>query len=356
MKDLFHILKTIQTSECQKVLATIIDVEGSSYRKEGAMMLYLEDNTEIGLLSGGCLEQDVALKAKEVLINQQSRIVVYDMKSVDDITWGLGIGCNGRISILLEYIDEKLEKHLNQVNEYLNSGTPILHIKKLSHSDTVLDYVSIFSYHNHFGEWHDDDPLEIFRDVIDDKFRQGLFVKNSERYFGQVFYPKPRLIIFGAGPDVRPLVEIAAKTGFYTIITDWRPLFCCTSYFQNANEIVHEFPNTFLKTFSFDPDDSIIIMTHHFQKDQEILQILLQKKLKYLGILGPRKRTQQLLKRNDIPKWLRSPVGLPINAEGPDEIAISILADVIKTNRKKAHQHDLWNIFSRWSKQKNELS
>jgi xanthine dehydrogenase accessory factor len=347
MNDLFDILKSIRTTEQKKVLTTIINVEGSSYRKEGAMMLYLQDNTHIGLLSGGCLENDLALRTEEIITEQQSRMIVYDMKSDDDITFGLGNGCNGKISILLEYVDANLEKHLKQVDKYLNKRLPVLHIKKLSHLNTVQEYIFISSHHDRFGEWHADDLLEIYRDVINDTFREGLFVKNLERYFVQAFYPKPRLIIFGAGPDVRPLVELAAKTGFYTIVTDWRPLFCCPLYFPNINEIIHEFPSTFLKTFSFDPEDSVIIMTHHFQKDQEILQTLLQKKLKYLGILGPRKRTQQLLKGVEIPEWLHSPVGLAIGAEGPDEIAISILAEVIKANRKKTHLHDLWNCCSK---------
>ncbi|WP_078430542.1 XdhC family protein [Alkalihalobacterium alkalinitrilicum] len=354
MNDLFDILKLIQTTDQKKVLATIIDVDGSSYRKEGAMMLHLEDSTQIGLLSGGCLENDVALRAEEIIKEQQSRAVVYDMKADDDITWGLNNGCNGKISILLEYVDAKLQNHLKQVEQYLKKGIPVFHIKRLSDLNSVLDYIFITPSQNRFGEWHDHNLLDIYRAIVNVKPKQGLFERNLNRYFVQAFFPKPRMIIFGAGPDVRPLVELAVSTGFYTIVTDWRSHFCSPSYFPNANEVHVEFPSTFVNNFTFNPEDSIIIMTHHFHKDQEILQELIQKKLKYLGILGPRKRTQQLLE-DQIPKWIRSPVGLPIGAEGPNEIAISILADVIKTHRKKAHKHDLWYLFGGWSKQTNGL-
>ncbi|WP_100401204.1 XdhC family protein [Bacillus sp. FJAT-44742] len=356
MIERFNILQSVRTSEQKMVLATIINVEGSAYRKEGTMMLVFEDNVQIGVLSGGCLENDIVLRAAEVFKDQQSRILFYDLKTDDDTSWGISNGCNGKISILLEYVDAKLKKHLELVDKYINKGVPVLHIKKLSHSNSVLSYIFIPVHHPQFGDFNNDELKSVSSSIFENNINHKLFKKNLNHYFVQVFHPKPRLIIFGAGPDVRPLAEIAVKTGFYTVVTDWRPDYCTPIHFPSAHEVILEWPSRLLKSYPLTSKDSVIIMTHHFQKDQEILQSLIQEKLKYLGILGPRKRTQQLLNKEKIPEQLHSPVGIAIGAEGPDEIAISIIADVIKTNRKKGCQLDLWNLFSRRSKPKNGVS
>lgn len=347
MNDLFNILNALQVSKYKTVLATIINVTGSSYRKEGAMMLYIEDGTQIGLLSGGCLENDLAVRAEEVIVENTSRSIIYDMKSEDELSWGQSSGCNGIIEVLLEPVNHKFKQHLKRVDDYLKQGISVLHIKKLSKLGTVLGYMFITQNQQCFGEWRGDIPIQL--NQLPSELKKGtILLENlSDRYFIQVFSPKPRLIIFGAGPDVRPLVGFAAKTGFTITLTDWRPAFCQKTFFPDADDLIVEFPSSFLNHFPFSPNDYVLIMTHHFQKDQEILKTLLQKKLQYLGVLGPRKRTTQLLDGKDIPDWLHSPVGLPISAEGPEEIAISIIADLIHTVRKR-DQHDFWNIPSSW--------
>ncbi|WP_339145928.1 MULTISPECIES: XdhC family protein [unclassified Sutcliffiella] len=355
MNDFFHILNSLQDSAQRKVLSTIINVEGSSYRKEGAMMMMMEDGTQTGLLSGGCFENDLAANAADVLNTNSSRTIVYDMKSKNDLIWGTGSGCNGTISVLLEKVDAQLEKHLNRVQNYLNQRMPILHVKRLSNYGTVLDYIFLTQKEDCFGEWNGEILPQLKNLFSEHKKETGYIENMKDRYFFQVFNPKPRLIIFGATQDVRPLVNLAAKNGFHTIINDWRPAFCSRTYFPDADEISLEFPSTFLRDFSFSPDDFVIIMTHNFQKDQEILQTAITKKIQYLGVLGPRKRTLRLLEGQDIPDFLHSPVGLPIGAEGPEEIAISILADLIKTLRKRNH-NDFRNIPSSRSEQKNGVS
>ncbi|WP_096435115.1 XdhC family protein [Alteribacter populi] len=343
MEDLFRILNELQESKHIKVLSTIIKVEGSSYRKEGAVMLHKEDGSQIGLLSGGCLESDLAERFEEVIKDRTSRTVVYDTRVEDDLSWGQGSGCNGSISVLLEPIDTELEKHLKRVQEYLNKGVTIHHVKKLSELDAVTDYIFITENQQFFGNWSGEFPDHLYRRFLERKNTTIVLEDSSERYFIQTIEPKPRLIIFGAGPDVRPLVSFAAKTGFYVIVVDWRPAFCNQSHFPDANELILDFPSSFLNEYQFISSDSVIVMTHNFQKDQEILKTLLQNKLQYLGVLGPRKRTYRLLESENIPDKIHSPVGLPIDADGPEEIAISILAEVIKTNRERT-PHDCRNL------------
>lgn len=355
MANLFQILNELQELNGEYVLSTIIKVEGSSYRKEGTVMLYKDDGTQIGLLSGGCLEADLAERSKDVIKGKTSRTIVYDMKAEDDLSWGQGSGCNGTVSVLLEPIDYEFKEHLKRLQGYLNKGEPVLHVKKLSTFNTVTDYIFITESQQYFGKWSGIVPKYLYRMFHDRKVDLAALENLSERYFIQVFEPKPRLIIFGAGPDVRPLVRFAAETGFYVIVVDWRPSFCKHAYFSNADELVLDFPCSFIKRFLFMSKDSVIIMTHHFQKDRDILQALIQKNLQYLGVLGPRKRTYRLLESENIPNNVHSPVGLEIGAEGPDEIAISILADVIKSNRKRT-SYDYWNLPSSRSEQANGMS
>lgn len=338
-----EILNAISNSKQRKILSTIIAVKGSSYRKEGAMMLHLEDGTQIGLLSGGCLENDLAMIADEIIKEKQSRIKDYNMNSEEDLIFGTGSGCNGTISVLMEPLDHQYEQHLLHMHTYLKQRIPVLHIKKLSSSGNVSDYVFITKGQAYFGEWGGETPLQFLSLFSDVKKNGIIFERFSERYFLQLFLPKPRLIIMGATPDVRPLIRFAAMAGFHTIVTDWRPALCKQDLLLDADEIILDTPSSFLSQFSFFPDDSIIVMTHHFAKDQEILHILLQERLNYQGILGPRKRTGKLLEGEEIPDWFHSPVGLSIGSVGPEEIAISILADVIKIFRKR-DPYDYWNL------------
>ncbi|MDR6226785.1 XdhC family protein [Desmospora profundinema] len=341
MKDVFHILNELEHASGRNVLSTIIQVEGSAYRKEGAMLLVNEDGTQIGLLSGGCLERDLAEQAQRVLQEGTSRTIEYDMSAEDDRLWGQGSGCNGSIRVLLEVVDSPLAEHLKRLKKYLDEGISVLHVKKLSDTGSVTDYLFVTEHRQAFGKWDGAFPMQWDR---------------SEGYFMQLFEPKPRLIIFGAGPDAVPLVRFAAHVGFSVTVTDWRPEFCNRTHFPDADDCRVGFPRSIVEHFSFSPRDSVIIMTHHFQRDREILQILLREKLNYIGVLGPRKRTSRLLGTEEIPNWIHSPVGLSIGAEGPEEIAISILADVIQTVRQRRKPHDYGNLFSSWAEQADGTS
>ena len=122
MKEYLHVIEEAANTEESSVLATIIHVEGSAYLKEGTTMLFLENDTTVGFISPGCLEEDLYFHAKEVLATGSSRTVVYDLSAQDDFTWGQGMGCNGKIYILLECVDEEMKENLRKVQHYLQHG------------------------------------------------------------------------------------------------------------------------------------------------------------------------------------------------------------------------------------------
>ncbi|WP_255286721.1 MULTISPECIES: XdhC family protein [unclassified Bacillus (in: firmicutes)] len=336
MEDFYQILDVLDYPE-EKVIATIIGVEGSAYKKEGSSMLFFSDGTQKGMLTAGCLEEDLALKVREVFKKQEAIILQYDMYMEDDLDWGQGAGCNGTIDILIEPVTEQLTEDLHMVKELLSKHKPVIALKKL---DDLGEYVFIEEDGEPFGNWSG--PLP----TIEFTSKSGSITRDGSAVFQQTFYPKPRLIIFGAGPDARPLVSLAAETGFSVVVCDWRETFCQKEHFPSAAKILQGFPIDLLQQISFSPYDFVVIMTHQFKRDQELLTRILNKNIRYLGVLGPRERTRRLLNSEDIPRGIFSPMGVAIGAKGPVEIAVSVMAQMIEVWRKPLHERIelLWTI------------
>ncbi|WCN36275.1 XdhC family protein [Aneurinibacillus uraniidurans] len=332
MDDIHRILEAIKHSSERSALATIIHVEGSAYRKEGTSMLFQESGAHIGVLSAGCLEVDLAARMDEIFDEGTPCSLVFDMRAEDDLSWGQGAGCNGVIRVLLEPIDHNLREHLGTLKRYLDSGMPVIVVKKLTPDLSVSDYVFITDHEQTFGEWQGEIPVQLKHQQ---KSGMEYIPELSSYSYIHRFWPKSRFIIFGAGMDAKPLASFAADTGFSVIVSDWRPALCSSAHFPTADMLLLGFPTEIMEKLVLTPFDSVIIMTHHFGRDKELLRWLMKKEVCYLGILGPRKRTARLLDGADLPHWIHSPVGLPIGAEGPEEIAISILADVISVLRQQ---------------------
>ncbi|MFC4766736.1 XdhC family protein [Effusibacillus consociatus] len=339
MGDIHRILDVLNTSTQRSVLATIIKVTGSAYRKEGTCMLLQEDGTQIGLLSGGCLEADLAVRVPDVIREGISRTIIYDMRAEDDLSWGQGTGCNGAIHVLLEPVGQHLQEHLLTLKNFLDQGIPVTMLKKLTTDSSVSDYIFCSEDDQFFGEWNGEPPFQI-REFLSDAEQTGLhhgmhfFPDLSAFVYIQHFHPKPRLVVFGAGPDAKPLVSFAAQTGYSVTVADWRPALCEETFFPDADQILVGLPDETIRKLQLSERDSVVIMTHNFQRDREFLSLLLNRKLGYLGILGSRERTSRLFHGTDVPDWIHSPAGLAIGAEGPEEVALSILAEIIKTRRE----------------------
>ncbi|MFJ7727675.1 XdhC family protein [Neobacillus sp. NPDC097160] len=335
MEDFYQILDVLDQPE-EKVLATIVRVKGSAYKKEGSSMLFFADGRQIGMLTAGCLETDLAIQVKEVFAKQEAMLVQYDLFDEDDLGWGQGAGCNGTIDILIEPVTEKVKEDFKLVKTLLSQHKPVIGLKKL---DDLGEYIFIEEEGEPFGNWSGRIP------VIEFTSKSGV-MSGAPTVFQQTVQPKPRLIVFGAGPDAIPLASLAAETGFSVVVCDWRETYCQKKYFPRAKELILGFPPKLLKQISFSPYDFVVVMTHHFQRDQEIVKMVLNKNIRYLGVLGPRERTKRLLKSEDIPNWIHSPIGAAIGAKGPVEIAVSVMAEMIEVWRKPMHEKVelLWTI------------
>ena len=186
---------------------------------------------------------------------------------------------------------------------------------------------------DYFGNWQGEIPFELnaitpFQNKVGQK-RMG-----DEMIYFQLIWPQPALYIIGAGVDARPLARLAGNVGYAVHLFDWRSALCNEVHFPTAVSFQIGDVDTLIANIPFSPLDSLVIMTHDFQLDVKLMQRLRDRQLLYLGILGSKKRTDRLL-GGVIPDRVHSPVGLSIGADGPEEIAVSIVAELIAVRRGK---------------------
>jgi xanthine dehydrogenase accessory factor len=329
MTDNWRVLEELWRSDEPSLLASIIQVEGSAYRKAGASMLVRVSGERIGLLSGGCVEQDVAARAEELVRSGRTVTVVYNTRYSGDPIEDFGSGCGGRIHVLLEPVDLKLRGELAQAKGWLERGVSVAWVRKLGEHRTV-------SEHRFIPEWeYKNDGFEV---RFNDRQTGGCFFYepwNSE-IFMQRLCPKPRLLLLGAGEDARPLAALASQIGFAVAVADWRPALCSREHFSSAEQLVVGLPAEISRQICLGENDYAVVMTHHYEHDKQLLEWLMDRHPRYIGVLGPRRRTERMLMGQSLPETVRSPVGLALGAVGPDEIAVSIVAELIRVRRADA--------------------
>ncbi len=307
------------------VFAAVIHVEGSAYRKEGAWMFFLEDGGRIGLLSGGCLEYDLQCRAKDIIHTGGVKICEFDLRAEDDLGWGRGAGCNGIVTVLLRDVDVAFKESLLFLNEQLKQGRPV-------YFQQALENDLLYYFCNGTTQSGTLPKLDSIKHMHPFQCSAGRKWRNDKAFYHQWIWPAPSLYLFGAGADARPFAALASSVGYAVHICDWRESLCTKEHFPDAASFQIGSINELLHRITFTKLDSVVIMTHDFQVDQQILRVLQKENVLYAGLLGSKKRTRRLL-GNTIPDWLHSPIGLSIGAEGPEEIAVSIIAEMISIRK-----------------------
>ncbi|MGG0717209.1 XdhC family protein [Robertmurraya massiliosenegalensis] len=316
MLSTLKILGAIQDVTEKSILATIIQIEGSAYLREGAFMIIKENGEKVGMLSAGCLEEDLILRCREIFKTEISQTVMYDTSAIDDAGWGQGMGCNGTIRILLEPITQTIHTSLLSVKEALAQGYAVYHEKEFSDDFTV--------------------KKSAFEIIDEDLVTNTLptFYRTEEGYrFTYYFAPPPTVLVFGAGEDAKPFVDLASKVGFIVKLCDWRPGLCNEECFPNAHEYYVGSPTQIVDLLRISSNNFIVIMSHHFSNDREFLTAIKKYPSAYIGILGSKERTRRLLCEMTNQEQIFFPIGLPIGAKGPEEIAVSIMAEIIQKYR-----------------------
>ena len=286
MKELERILdlwSAAQSAGEPVVLATVVKTRGSSYRLPGARLLLTKSGQRAGSVSGGCLEDDLVKKAWWLTENGPI-IRRYDTTADGEISeGGFGLGCNGIIYVRLERVAPGQPSALDTIREVRSHRRPV-----------TIEHVL--------------DDQEVWLETIN---------------------PAPRLLVFGAGDDAVPLTEFARNLGWEVWVLDGRAHYARRQKFPNANEvIVRSSPGL----APIDPWTVAVLMSHSYAQDLEVLRELSSHPLPYLGVLGPAKRTAQLLIDAGLdaarPTSLHAPMGLDIGADGPEQVALAVIAEI----------------------------
>lgn len=307
------------------VLATVVTTTGASYRKPGAMMLIDEQLNSSGLVSGGCLEDDLKAHAQAVFESGEANTVHYDLSEEESASlWGLGLGCGGEIIVLLELINEQNGfGGLSQIRTHWEKGQSCGLIKIIQHLD-----------HRLVGRYE----VTIPGQTIDPDFGIGRFemshtainaaTENAQSIAIPVS-PANRLLVCGAGPDAIPLVALAAQLNWRVTVVDPRPAYLTKKHFPEAEHLVCKTPDA-LDDANIAHVQAAVIMTHNVERDARFLTLLHSKPILYIGLLGPAARRSALLKKAGIPsdKRVHGPAGIDIGSILPEEIALSILAEI----------------------------
>ena len=249
--------KRVIDANLRGILVTIVATRGSTYRRAGARAVIREDGESFGTISGGCLERDLATRAKAWLDDFTPRVVTYDSTRSDDLVFGTGLGCRGEVDLLLEPFD---------------AARPPCLVRQF--------------------RWNGREPVVWTTGTLTEVIR-----------------PPRAVVLFGNGADVDPVVRFGSQLGWDVTVVSRR-------------EVVE-----------LAPFDAAVVMTHNFLRDLELLEGLAASAIPYVGLLGPKSRGDELLAAmTNVPPGFRdrlhNPAGLDLGGETPEEIALSIVAEV----------------------------
>ena len=350
MKEIRKIIELYDATDHsneQLALASVVQVEASSYRRIGARMLVSSSGHWVGGISGGCLEGDALKRSRKAIFSNKASTVVYDTMDDDNNEIGIGLGCNGRIEVLFTPIDPN------------DNHNPIEQLRKVAQSKSasiLLKAVGGLNSDSHLG-------LSTLINEVDEDFsfcgiHSGTLknaiegVKKSRRpaifsfepseseslnVLVEYIRPETQLVIIGDNYDVSALVGIANEIGWECHIVGRRKKI--SKQLFDAAKAVYEYED--FEQLDLHEYTAVVLMTHDYNWDKKILPQVIHKELPYIGMLGPKKRMLKMqeelnLEALDDISYFFSPVGLDIGAESPEEIALAIAAEIVAAFRKKA--------------------
>lgn len=336
MRELLPLIERLTASGEAVAVALVVATAGSTYRKPGAAMLLSASGLTEGAVSGGCLEADLLTRVQEsVLPLGRPERVRYDTTATDEEVWGLNLGCNGVVEVLLAPAPERvLAAAIAELGERRRGGLLwgaggddlgrcwLLRERGLAAEVTAGDAAA------------SDLPLHLISQAYAHLWtgKHALLQHEGADYFLQVLLPAPRLLLFGGGAEGPPLARGALELGWSVKVIDHRPALLHPARWPESVVRCEVPPDQAVAAADPQPDDFCIIMTHHFERDRLLLNELNRRAPRYIGLLGPRARTNLLLSGHSLSPTeanrIASPLGLDLGGEGPAAIALSALAEI----------------------------
>lgn len=330
-------------------LATVMKVTGSAYRRAGARLLITADGRTVGSVSGGCLERDVFNHARRVLQWNEPRVVTYDSMSDEDIAWEFGLGCNGIVEILIEPLPlDGKQGHMTFLADCLfHRRMGVIATVFGVAGDTTAKVGNRLLLNTTNPVRHDIGDDELVDAIFNDSWHALNSGRSQTKTYEtatshaevciEVVQPPVPLVICGAGPDAIPVVRLAKELGWHVTLVDPRPGYAIPTRFPLADRFIVCQPEEVCERVAMDDRTVVTIMTHNVLHDSALLRALWSSPIRYLGLLGPKRRTQRLLDESQTPAFsltenhlgrLHGPIGLDIGAETPEEIALAVIAEI----------------------------
>lgn len=317
-KDYIRFIERARNGKKDLVCINVLDTEGSVYRKSGATMMVSSDGAFIGVVSGGCFEEDIVHCARDILAKHEGKYVVHDLRMKDDSldSWGKGVGCNGMIKLWMEPF------YYN--NNYGAIGLALEHALKRT-SKTLIRSTQTHGFYR----------------FSTDEEKGDMFFDEDSKLFYQKIHSPYRLLILGAGPGSEPLLSIANTLGWQSEICDTRPSNLIHVHSADHMHLLNDC--TEVATVLENHFDAAIVMSHNFNSDTVYLKALLASDVSYIGMMGPQKRTKTIIGSfSQYPETLfadprlHNPIGLDLGGESPESIALAICAEIEAYRNKTA--------------------
>lgn len=332
-RELLARIRHLRRGRTPAVVATVVAVEGSAYRREGTRMLIEPEGTLTGVLSGGCLERDLLVPARDTLADGRPRTLRYDLAADEEAIWGLGLGCSGVITVLIEPLEDSgeiLERALAAAIEQRRTTRLSTRIRGLGGDATCVEV-------EHALETAESRDPEAARG---EPLQAGASDEQAgvEFLLVETLLPPVHLVVVGAERDVVPLVRLASELGWEATVVDARPTAEAESRFASHARYLDCPPRRLLdQPLSFDSRTAVLVATHRYLDDLAFLSELAATPVAYLGLLGPVRRRERLLadlerQHGDATRSLaarvRGPAGLDLGGRSPDEVALAVAAEI----------------------------
>ena len=339
-------------------MATVVRIEGSAYRRAGAKLLVEEGGATRGGVSGGCLEADVREVAMAVMREGLPRLRHYETGDDDRTVWGLGLGCNGSVDIFVQPVTSgdavNVARHMRTL---LAGDAPFAVSTVVRGPAAALGRMLVEGNGPPAGST---ETPALDREMAR-RAQTLLAAGESDLYdiestgagtessgvFTEVHMPPPRLVICGAGDDAMPLAAHASQIGYRVTVVDHRPAYLSRERFPHAERIDRR-PDDGLEGLPLGPSTHLVVMTHSFAHDREWGRRLLRTEVPYIGLLGPHARRDEILEQIGVTgeragatgmDRFFAPVGLDLGADGPEQIAVSILAELLAVRASSVPRH-----------------
>ncbi len=340
LRDVIAAMQQLDEAAVEYALATIIAVEGSTYRLPGARQLVPAAGTSVGTVSGGCLEGEVESAARDVISAGRPEVRVYDLTADDDMVWGWGLGCNGITTVLFEPAATAREAAA-AIGATLDGTAPAALVTDVVTAQRMVVRPGEIVEGSVGGARVDREAARLGSEAVESGTTRQTSVSDGDTVvdlFIEAVRPAPRLIVCGTGRDAQPLVAQAAALGFDVFVADERPGAPTHERFPTATGFLVGPPATIAGAVQPGRDTYAVLMSHNFLRDGDYLAALCGTPVRYIGLLGPKERSHKLLeyvRGNGVEPTdtdlavMFGPAGLDIGADGPQEIAWAILAEIL---------------------------